>query len=64
MPSLASRFIFFSPEVRDGVGELYLRMIMAYVYLLQEQTNNAVCGLLRCADILVKKPGICRFTSW
>eukprot|EP00752_Nemacystus_decipiens_P005075 g4606.t1 len=53
-----------SPEVRGGVGEVYLRMIMAYVCLLQERPNNAVCGLLRCADVLVKKPGICRFTSW
>lgn len=53
-----------SPEVRGGVGELYFQSIMAYVCCLQGQQVEAMDGLLRCADIFVKNPGICRFNAW
>ncbi|CAM9560265.1 unnamed protein product [Scytosiphon promiscuus] len=53
-----------SPDVRDGVGELYFRSIMAYVFVLQGREAGAMEGLSRCVDIFLKSPGICRFSAW
>ena len=56
--------VLFSPGVRGGVGELYVRSIMAYVCSLQGQQTRSLDGLLRCADIFIQNPGIIRFTAW
>lgn len=50
--------------MRGGVGELYFRSIMAYVCCLQGQQTRSLDGLLRCTDIFIQNPGICRFTAW
>eukprot|EP00752_Nemacystus_decipiens_P005072 g4603.t1 len=51
-------------EIRGGIGELCFQSIMGYASSLQRQREDAVDAALRCTDILVKNPGICRSTSW
>eukprot|EP00903_Cladosiphon_okamuranus_P014223 g13214.t1 len=53
-----------SPDVCGGIGKLYFWKTTAYACLLQGQLDNAVEGFLRCTDIMVRNPGMCRFSSW
>jgi len=53
-----------SPIVRGGAGELLFRGILGYVSGLQGQQQPCVDSLWHCADILVKSPGLCRFSAW
>ena len=55
---------FRSADIRDGVGELYVRSIMAYVYRLEGRLEVSFDNLRRCGEVIIKYPGLCRFTSW
>jgi len=52
------------PRCAAVKGELKLLIAMGYASLRQGQAENVVRGLVRCTEIIVEKPGICRTGSW
>ena len=50
-------------EIRDSVGELYVRSIMAYASRLEGRSAISFESFERCGEIIVKHPGLCRFTT-
>ena len=52
-----------SPNVRGGVGELYFRGIVAYSAVVQGQRDYAIECVMRCSEVYVKSPGLCRFPA-
>lgn len=55
---------FRSSEIYDGVGELYVRTIMAYVSRLEGLDEACFENLERCGEVMIKYPGMCRFITW
>lgn len=51
-------------EVKDSVGGLVFEGIHAWIMAFAQKLTEAHRSVIRCAEIIVAFPGLCRFSTW